>query len=131
MTTYLCASRNQYIEEHRPEDCIHCLRAMRDAWRKHYETNVDVDLVKRLQEMDHRIRKQRGELARLNEKLVGQRVYVTAEQAFDAWVLPSLDRCDRRFASVAYRAGWQAARRALSMQDDDSALQPFEDHNGK
>jgi hypothetical protein len=72
-------------------------------------------------DLEFRVRQQRKELARLNERVAGRRSPVDSMQAFLAWVMPDLERWDRRFAAVCFRAGWQAARRALSMPDDKAA----------
>ncbi len=116
MGVYICADGRRIPEGHDPEDCPPCLRAMRDGIRKEYEANVNVDLVGRLREMDRRVHAQRRELDRLSFKVSGPAAS-SASAAFDAWCMP-LERTDRRFASVVFRAGWQAARRAISMPDD-------------
>lgn len=121
MSRYLCASGQHFPMGHDPEECVACLRAMRDGIRQEYRANVNVDLVARLREMDRRIHQQREELAKLNAKVSGTPSRVNSAQAFDAWCMP-LDRTDRRFAAVAFRAGWLAARRAL-WQDDDHATE--------
>lgn len=115
---YYCADGRRIPEGHDCEECPPCLRAQRDGIRREYDANVNVDLVARLREMDRRVAQQRRELARLNLKVAKPSSPVSAGNAFAAWVMPDLDRWDRRFASVVFRAGWQAARRALSMQDD-------------
>jgi hypothetical protein len=120
MSVYYCADGRRLAEGHDPEECPPCLRAQRDGIRREYEANVNVDLLTRLREMDVRIRQQRRELARLNERTAGPPCPAWAAQAFDAWVMPNLERWDRRFASVCFRSGWLAARRALSMSDDRS-----------
>lgn len=116
MGAYYCADGRRIPEGHDQEQCAPCLRAMRDGIRKEYEANINVDLVARLREMDRRINQQRRELARLELKVSGPPA-MSASAAFDAWCMP-LERMDRRFASVVFRAGWQAARRAISMRDD-------------
>lgn len=123
MGAYYCADGRHIPEGHDPEECPPCLRAMRDGIRREYGANVNVDLVARLREMDGRIRNQRFELARLNIIVSGPRASTWTGPAFDAWCMPNLERWDRRFAAVAFRAGWQAARRALLLPDD-SAAQP-------
>lgn len=117
-----CADGRHIPAGHEPEDCAPCLRAMRDGIRREYEANVNVDLLGRLREMDRRIDQQRRELARLNAIVAGPRSPETAAGAFEAWCMP-LERSDRRFASVVFRAGWQAARRALRLVDDASTHQ--------
>jgi len=62
MTAYLCSSRNALIENHHPEECVYCLRAMRDEWKR----LANSDLVSELRILQYRIRCQRKELARLN-----------------------------------------------------------------
>jgi hypothetical protein len=118
MGRYYCADGRHIPEGHEPEECAPCLRAMRDGIRREHEETVNVDLLARLREMDRRIRNQREELAALNAKIVNApRSPVSAAAAFDAWCMP-LERWDRRFAAVAFRAGWLAARRAMFMRDD-------------
>ncbi len=114
-----CADGRQFPEGHDIEECPPCLRAMRDGIRKEYEANVNIDLVKRLREMDRRIHQQRKELADLNARMKGPQAVPFARNAFDQWCMP-LDRMDRRFASVCFRAGWQAARRAMRLPEDSS-----------
>lgn len=69
MTTgkkYFCSSRNEFVEGHSSADeCILCLRAMRDEWRR----LANADLVERLRNQERRIREQRRELARLNTEV--------------------------------------------------------------
>jgi hypothetical protein len=115
---YHCADGRTIREGHDTDDCVACLKANRDAWKREYETHVNVDLVGRLREMDRRIGQQRRELARLNAKCTGPRAATSASQAFDAWFMPNLERWDMRFASVVFRAGWQSARRALHLPED-------------
>ena len=123
MGVYYCADGRRIPEGHDPEACPPCLRAMRDGIRREYHENVNVHLVERLREMDQRVHKQREELARLNECVTKQASPVTARDAFIAWVSPALDRGERRLASCAFRAGWAAARRAISLPDEASALE--------
>jgi hypothetical protein len=117
MGRYHCAGGAYYPMGHDMEECPPCLRAMRDGIRQEYQANVNVDLVKRLREQDQRINQQRKELAKLNQKVSGTPSQMNSAQAFDAWCMP-LDRTDRRFAAVSFRAGWVAARRAIRAADD-------------
>lgn len=119
MGRYYCADGRHLPEGHDTEECPACLRAQRDGIRAEYEANVNVDLVARLREMDERIRLQRKELATLNAKVVGPPAIPTAYNAFEQWCMP-LDRSDRRFAAVAFRAGWQAARRSMALPEDSA-----------
>jgi hypothetical protein len=121
MGVYYCADGRRIPEGHDPEQCPPCLRAMRDGIKREYHENVNVDLVQRLREMDERVHKQRDELARLNAQVTRPPSPMSAWDAFRAWVAPALERGDRRLASCAYRAGWAAARRAISMPDDEAS----------
>lgn len=118
MGRYYCADGRHIPEGHDTEECPPCLRAMRDGIRREHEETVNVDLLARLREMDRRVQSQRRELARLNAKLSGPRSPVDPEAAFEAWCMPTLGRWDRRLASVAFRAGWQAAKRAISVPNE-------------
>jgi hypothetical protein len=120
---YYCADGRRIPEGHDTEECPPCLRAQRDGIRREYEANVNVDLVARLREMDRRVHSQRSELARMSLKAQGP-VLRGAWEAFDAWCMPDLDRSERRFASLVFRAGWQAARRAFSLPDDRASPAP-------
>lgn len=113
---YYCADGRHIPEGHDQEVCPPCLRARLIGLQREYEANVNVDLVARLREMDHRVARQRDELSRLQTPRPPSPV--SADRAFDAWCMPTLERWDRRLAAVAFRAGWQAARRALSLPDD-------------
>lgn len=114
---YYCADGRHIPEGHDTEECPPCLRAQRDGIRKEYAANVNVDLVARLRELDQRIFCQRRELARFNERLDGPPTPQKAREAFEAWCT-SVDRRERHFASVCFRSGWQAARRALSLPEE-------------
>jgi hypothetical protein len=64
MTAYICGASGQPVEGHNPDECVPCLRRMRDYWKQ----EAGSDLHARLRDMDRRIREQRRELARLNEQ---------------------------------------------------------------
>lgn len=121
MSVYYCADGRRIPEGHDPEQCAPCLRAMRDGIKREYHENVNVHLVERLREMDRRVAKQRDELARLNAQVTRTPSPVTPWDAFTTWVAPALERGDRRLASCAFRAGWAAARRAISLPDETTA----------
>lgn len=112
---YFCADGRHIPEGHDAEECPPCLRAQRDGIRREYEANVRVDLVGRLREMDRRIRAQRDELARLNAQVARPPSPMRVADAYDAWEHIDLSRAEGRLAYCAFRAGWAAARRALSL----------------
>lgn len=127
MGRYYCADGRHLPEGHDPEECPPCLRAQRNGIKKAYETDINVDLVDQNRRLAQRIRDQRRELERLNAKVAGPPSPQTAWEALEAWCT-SRDRSERRFASVCFRAGWQAARRALSLSEDSAS--PNESEGG-
>jgi hypothetical protein len=121
-TRYLCADgTSHYPNGHDTEQCLACMRAMRDGYRRACDELKDSDVAKlleRLRFMDERVRNQRKELEQMNAKFGGPTLE-SCHAAFDRWCMP-LDRSDRRFAATCFRAGWQAARRASSLPPDDA-----------
>jgi hypothetical protein len=62
MVAYFCSASEELVENHHPEDCVLCLRNMRNAWK----AECNLDHIQQIRNLSYRVKEQRKELARLN-----------------------------------------------------------------
>lgn len=114
MGAYFCSDGTHFPKGgHDMDNCVVCLRTNRDAWRRKYAEDINVDLVERMRQMDRRISRQRVEIAKLTTSNPSTPVKIN--DAYRSWEIPGLlkDRHSQRLAWIAFESGWKAARRAI------------------